>query len=65
MDGTTSPRSGRAGASLAWDDSGQLSGADAPGFHWTPMYVAWAGVTVIALILLAAGPSLRERWRSR
>jgi hypothetical protein len=28
------------------------------------MYIGWAGATLIALILLAAGPGLRDRWRS-
>jgi hypothetical protein len=57
--------SGPRGASLTWDSSSrQLSAEDARRSDWTPMYIGWAGATLIALILLAAGPGLRDRWRS-
>ncbi len=32
---------------------------------WTPLDTGWTGATLVALVLLAAGPGLRDWWQSR
>jgi hypothetical protein len=34
-------------------------------FEWTPLNIMWAGGTLLVLIVLAASPGVRDRWRSR
>jgi len=34
-------------------------------FEWTPTTVLWTLATLLALIVLGAGPTIRDRWQSR
>jgi hypothetical protein len=49
-------------ATLSWK---QASAAEDHRSSWSPVYLGWTGATLVALVLLAAGPALRDRWRSR
>jgi hypothetical protein len=57
-----SPSGGGGKVTLTWR---QVRPPEVQRSSWTPLDTGWTGATLVALVLLAAGPGLRDWWQSR